>query len=445
MGKHPELLDSALEFQSDALELECRKSPLPGRVVLYTILTILLLALLWACVFKVDKIVIAEGKLVTTRQTVTMKPLERTVIKEVNVEVGQIVKKDQVLITFDPTFNAAEEERLQEQYSSQSAQAERLRAEIMEKNFSADGRRDNPDCVLQESIFKKRFMYYTEKNNYFEQNVKRIEAGIHSKQENLAKQRERLAALIKIEKMLSNLQTRGSVSAKELLETQISRLQMEAETDQIENQLLELKHELLSVVAEKNTFIRDWQKQIAEELVSVERERNSIEKQLDKAKRLSSLVVLRSPCDAVVHEIAAFQEGSAIREAEALISLVPLHVAIEAEVDIDPKDIGLVKLNDEARIKLDAFPFQRYGTLDGKVRFISEDTFQRQSGNGQASNQTYYRARVVVSGLLDETPKNFRLVPGMRLKAEIKVGKRRIIEYLIYPLIKSLDESIREP
>jgi HlyD family secretion protein len=442
MTKKLQIPPCAMEFQSDAIELEHRKLPFPARIVFYMILFFLAVGLLWACLCKVDKIVTAEGKLITTRQNITMKPLERTVIKKINVQVGQTVKTGQILITFDPTFNKAEEERLREQYSSLTAQFYRVSAESLGKAYMNGRKCNDKNYRLQASIFAKRQMFYKEKLNYFDQNLRRIQAGIVTKQKNAEKQNERLKTLLRIENMLTGLYKKGSISLKQLLETQISRLQMEAETDRLENQLLELKHQLLSVKAEKNSFIRDWQKQIAEELVKVERERNSVDKQLDKAKRMNSLVVLRAPCDAVVHEIASFQEGSGVREAEPLITLVPMGVAIEAEVDIDPKDIGLVKVGDVARIKLDAFPFQKYGTLSGKVRVISQDTFQQQS---MGVERSYYRARVVVSGRLDHVPSNFRLVPGMRLKTEIKVGKRRVIEYLIYPLIKALDESLREP
>jgi HlyD family secretion protein len=218
---------------------------------------------------------------------------------------------------------------------------------------------------------------------------------------------------------------------------------MEAEVDKLKNSIIELEHEQLSAEASKNSFVEDWSKTLSEEMVKTEREMTSIHKQLNKAVRLSSLVVLRSPCDAIVHEIAAFSSGSGVREAEPLITLVPVNCQIEAEVNIDPRDIGKVKRGDYARIKLNAFPFQKHGTLEGKIRLLSENTFQDSSAPGQ--QRAVYKARLIVTGKLQDVPDNFRLIPGMELSAEIKVGRRRIITYLIYPLIKALDESCREP
>jgi HlyD family secretion protein len=317
-----------------------------------------------------------------------------------------------------------------------------LKAEFSEKKYTPVGSQSD-DSKWQESIYKKRQKFYLEKIKYYSQNIKRIEAAINTTEESYAKQQDRLKTLKKIENMLAELHRKKAVSLKQFLETQISRLQMESEVDNLKNRKLELEHEKLSAIANKNSFVEEWEKTLSEEMVDVEREKMSTEKQLDKARKLNSYVCIHAPCDAVVHEIAAFSEGSGVREAEPLITLIPVNVKIEAEVNVQPKDIGKVNVGDAVRIKLNAFPFQKHGTLDGRLRVISEDTFQEQGAMGTKSS--VYHARIIVSGKLENVPDSFRLIPGMELKAEIKVGKRRIIEYIIHPLIKALDESIREP
>ena len=441
--KKLELCQEAVEYQSDALELAATKLPWTARQGVLLALLFFLGAIIWATFSKVDIIVDTDGKLISSSPNIVMKPLERTVIKKVDVRVGQFVKKGQVLITFDPTFNKAEEERLDEQLQSLTAQLVRLKAEFLGKTFYLESKNPTEDEKWQAAIFNKRHRFYNEKLKYYRQNTKRIEAAINTTQKSCKKQRDRLKTLTKIEMMLYNLHKKNAVSLKQYLETQISRLQMEGEVDKLKNSIQELAHERLSAMANKNSFIEEWDKTVSEEMVKIEREVTSTTKQLDKAKRLSSYVCIYAPCDAVVHEIAAFSEGSGVREAEPLITLVPVNVQIEAEINILPKDIGKVKTGDMARIKLTAFPFQKHGTLDGKLSLISENTFQEQGIMGQ--KQSVYHGRMIISGKLENVPDNFRLIPGMEIKAEIKVGKRRIIEYIIHPLIKALDESIREP
>ncbi|MCK4983322.1 MAG: HlyD family type I secretion periplasmic adaptor subunit [Victivallaceae bacterium] len=437
------LCHEAVEYQSDALELAAQKLPWFGKGGIPLALLISITAIIWATFSEVDIIVEANGKLISSSQNIVMKPLERTVIKKINVRVGQVVKKRQVLITFDPTFNRAEEERLDEQLKSLSAQFWRLKAEFTGEDFRPKTKVPTEDEKWQGAIFNKRRKFYQEKLKYYSQNIKRIRAAINTTNESYKKQKHRLKTLKRIEKMMDDLHHRNAISLKQFLETQISRLQMESEVDKLKNSILELVHERLSAIANKNSFIEEWDKTVSEEMVKIEREVTSTSKQLDKARKLSSYVCIYAPCDAVVHEIAAFSEGSGVREAEPLITLVPINIQIDAEVNILPQDIGKVKIGDMGRIKLNAFPFQKHGTLDGKLFLISENTFQEQGIMGQ--KQSVYHGRMIISGKLENVPDNFRLIPGMEIRAELKVGKRRIIEYLIHPLIKALDESIREP
>jgi HlyD family secretion protein len=192
----------------------------------------------------------------------------------------------------------------------------------------------------------------------------------------------------------------------------------------------------------------EWKKDVSEQLVAAEQAKTSIHKALEKVLRLNEYIELRAPCEAIVHEIASFPVGSAVREAEALITLVPIDCDIELEAEIPAKDIGKVRAGDSVRVKLNAFPFQKHGTLSGVIRTISEDTFQKDNvrqENEKIAAGAYYRARIPLSGKLRNIHSNFRLIPGVEAQAEIKVGVRRVIEYIIHPLIKSLDEAIREP
>ena len=428
----------AVEFQPDALEIKNEKLPLWIRYsVLYAVLFVAA-ALIWSCVCKVDVVVQAPGKLVTDDSSIVMKPLERTVIKKIHVKIGQIVKKDQVLMTFDPTINQAEAERLVKEISILTAQYNRLLAEFEGRVYKAD---PGEAGLRQLAIFKQRSEYFRERCNYFDEGIKQLDASRKAREDTLRNQKERLVAIKQIESMFKKLHDSRAGSLKELLSVNISRMEMEAQIDEQQNHLLELKHQRESTLSSKQTFVQEWKNNISEELVKVERELTSNQKSYDKIKQLSEYVELRAPCDCVVHEIAAFSEGSAVREAEALITLIPLVGKIELEAEVQPQDIGRINVGSDVRVKLTAYPFQKHGTLDGKVRNISENTLQKQS----QVPVSYYRARIVISGKLKNTKKDFRLIPGMEVQAEIKVGSRRIIEFIIYPLIKALDETAKEP
>ncbi len=433
-----------VEFLPDALEIKNQRLPWAIRLGVWAPVLAIVGGILWATFGKVDVIVQATGKLVTDQQTVVMKPLERSVVKELNVRIGDVVKENQVLITFDPTFNEAESEKLKDELSTLTAKYNRLRAEFEEKEFSVT-KADDINQVRQLVIFQQRAGYFRERIKYYDASIKQYDAAAKTREDSLANQKGRLEKIHKIEAMYEDLSKKGATSHKELLQIQITRMEMESSVDELQNSLMELTHQRASTVSTKQSFVQEWLNSISEELVKTDRELSSMQRDYEKSRQLASYVYLRSPCDAVVHEIASFPAGSAVREAEALVTLIPLSGKVELEAEVQPQDIGKVEIGSEVRIKLNAYPFQKYGTLEGVIRNISEDTLQRQQQGRGTEGATYYRARVSVHGTLRGVKGKFRLIPGMEAQAEIKTGRRRIIEYLIYPLIKAFDETAREP
>lgn len=434
----------AIEFQPDALEIKQSRLPFFARFTPYAAFVMMAGAILWASIGKTDTVVQASGKLVSEEQNIMMKPREITVIKKVHVEEGDIVKANQILISFDPENYRSEKERLESEISTLQAQFGRLFAEFNQKAYVPQ--KETRDTLWQLAIHKQRMAYYTERINFFKQELARINASIRTRTQSLKNSEGRLKEFRPLEKMYMDL---GDVVAtkRERIEISIKRMELEATTDELRNTLDELEHQKQSSIASRKAFEEEWRNSISTEMIKIRRELIANTKQLEKTANMAQYIYLRSPCDAMIHEIAAVSPGSGVREAEPLVTLVPLNGKIELEAEISPQDIGKVAVGDSVRIKLNAYPFQKYGTLEGKVLHLSENTFFRQQGapippNGTA---TYYKARISVEGKLRNVDEKYRLIPGMEVQAEIKVGKRRIIEYILYPLIKALDESIKEP
>lgn len=440
------ICQEAVAFQPPALAIRRQRLPLPARCGPLGCLLFLAGVLLWAWHSQIDVIVRGDGRVAGASQNVVIKPLERVVIKEILVKPGELVRRDQVLFVFDPDINQSEIERLQHEIDTLSAQYERLQAQFSDQPYAPSG--GNAEAGVQEAIFRQKTGFYQQKRQYFRQSIEQVEAAMVSTQEGMRKQQERLELIRQMEGMYQELKQSHAVSLRELLEVEMSRLQMEAEYDKLKNTLVEQGHQRQGVIASENSFVEEWRQNISEEMVKIYRELSSYRKQMEKQqKQLHSYSVLRAPAEAVVHEMAAFSIGSAVREAEALITLVPLEGGVELEVEIAPQDIGRVQVGSPVRIKLNAYPFQKYGTLSGRVRTLSADTFQKTREGGAGVGATYYQARITLDpeSRLRRQPASFRLIPGMLVQAEIKTGTRRLIEYLIYPLIKSLDEAGREP
>jgi HlyD family secretion protein len=457
MGKKTkDVLPEAAEFQPDAIELENHQPPISVHFVWYIIILALLFLLGWASLTEVDKVVTAEGKITTIRPPITMKPLDRTTIRKVHVKVGQRVQKDDILFTFDQTVNQQELSRLKDQLSSYKAEKLRLLAEL-------DGYRADPKMSTvknsyeqrQLQVYLKRKQYFEMKNKSYNETIRRYERTLKAQADTLKHYQERQKALEQIEKMYLNLHSRNAVSLKELLSTQVEVIGTAIQLENQQLSMLENRQVLAATIAERDAFVADWFKQIGENVVSTERSIISYEREIPKYEMYVSMTEMRAPCNSVVHELAPFQEGSAVREAEALVTLIPTDTEnLIAEVNIPANDISLVKRRDKCKLKLDAFPFQQYGTLKGEIFYISQDAFKGEGapvrnddgGMQSASAQgVTYQARLRISGNFTGSARKSSLLPGMRLKAEIVVGRRRILTYIFNPFLKAIDEAIREP
>jgi hemolysin D len=255
----------------------------------------------------------------------------------------------------------------------------------------------------------------------------------------------RLGVAKDLEEMRAFLMQREIGSKINYLDAKGQRLQVEREMQLATNNVIELEEELGQFKAEKAAYLAEFRQKAAEELVQARRDHDAAVKQLEKAARRSDVTVLSAPEDAIVLEVAQRSVGSVLKEAEALYTLVPLDSLLEAEVSVEGLDVGHVETGADVRLKLEAWPFQKHGTLSGHVRTVSDDTFAPDPKK-DAQQRPYYKARVEVTSTdLRDVPRSFRLIPGMAVTAEIKAGERTIFSYFLYPLLRGLDESIREP
>lgn len=434
---------TALDFLPDADAIE--RNPLPAylRLTVHALGLALLLFVLWASFSEVERVVVASGRLVNPLPNIVVQPLETSIIQKIEVRVGQVVRQGQVLATLDPTFAQADEAQLRSRLQSLDTQTRGLNAELLGKSTAPSGK--DADAVLQAQLSRERQANYAAQLAKMEQNIARVAATVETNRRDQLVMAQRMKSLNEMEAMQETLMAQNFGARLQLLEARDRRLAAERELQLANNREHELRNELAALESEKTAFTKSWRQKTMEDLLNTARDRDGINEQLQKADKRKQLVALVSPVDAVVLDMAKLSQGSVVQAAEQMFTLVPLGAALEAEVKIDAVDIGYIKSGDVVHIKLDAFPFQKHGALDGKVRTISEDAFRRDSGAPGALD-AYYLSRIAYGdSKLKKMPDKARLLPGMTLSAEIVVGKRSVMSYLIWPLTKAMDESIREP
>lgn len=447
-------------FLPDGAAIEQAPPPRLARSVLYALTLLVVSTIVWAAWAEVDRVVSASGQLVTTAPTVVVQPLETAIIRAVEVEAGDRVTAGQRLATLDPTFAAADLADLTARLAAADAQVTRLQAEHDGRDFAPG---DDPDRLVQAGILLRRQAEYAARLSSFDQQASQLEATQATSRASREGLVRRLGVIHEIENIRSELHRKQTGSLLQLLEARNERLRLSDEMESLANRERETGFQLQKVAADRAAFIDEWRRKTAEELVEKTRERATLVEQRAKAARRAALVSLTAPVDAVVLEVAQRSVGSVIKEAEPLFTLVPADVALEVEASIPGADVGRVRVGDPVRVKLDAFPYQRFGVIDGVLRTVSADAFRPDAGRGDAArseaaragaaaggrgaaNDAVFRARIRLLGPAPPgAPGGTRLSPGMAAAAEIIVGRRSVLSYFLYPVIRALDESIREP
>ncbi len=453
------------EFQPDAVEIENRSVPGGARWTLYIVVSFIVCFVAWANWARVDQIVSASGELITTEQAIVIDTKLTTPIKSLNAKFGDKVKAGFVIATLDPTFSDADLKQLKSRKNALSASIARLTAERNGEEFNYQGHELDPDWLMQSQVFVQRKNERTAEMNKLDTEKSKIEVQLENSDVEIKANLESYGQFKEYELVIRKLVETGSKPKSDIMNRELQTLDAKLKYFTSKNRKREQLKSLDTVRAQRDAYNAAWLTKIVTDLVAVVEEFNQVEQELSKAIRSNEFVELKVPenlpyKEFVVLEVAEKSVGSTAKPGEPLFKLIPLGVPMEVEVEVQGKDIALITTatpeqvaagelptGSAVSIKLSSFPYQKHGTLDGIVRAISEGSFEKQLPGGGRSGITTYKARVTILDptQLERVPDNFRLMPGMTATAEIKVGERKVIEYLLFPLFRYMDEAIREP
>jgi hemolysin D len=434
------------EYQRDTAEIDSAPDPFAVRATLWTCAGLVAFVIAWASFSMIDRLVSARGNIVSITPHVVVQPLEAAIIRSIHVRVGDRVKAGEPLATLDPTFADANIDQLDARLASIEANIARLEAERDGRRYVGAPSAKHEYNRLQTSIFEERQTQFSSQMRLYQEKIAQAEAGIQAREEERSYLSQRLKILRQVEEMRSELERAQTGSKLNSLIATDSRLEIERNLSRAATAIIENRHQLAGIEAERDVFRRQWDSRIVEELVQRGNERDALVEQLVRAQRRKEMVQLTTPVDAIVLEIAQRSVGSVIREAEPFARLVPVDALLEVEANIPARQIGFIASGDPVRIKLDAFNFQQHGIVEGVVKVISSDSFTDNRTSSEAPEGAYYRARIELTKTeLRNVPDTFRLIPGMPLEAEIKVGSRSVIAYFLRPLLRGVNESMREP
>jgi hemolysin D len=454
-----------LAFLPAALEIvETPPSPL-GRLIGLTIIAAFCLALGWATFGEVDIVASATGRIIPNGRTKVIQPFETGVVRAIHVHDGQSVQAGEVLIELDPTMNQAELGHLRSDLIAAQLDVARLRAALAEGDDPAADFAPPAEASAAQVATQRRFLI----DQVREQRAKLAALD----RQRVQKEAERVTATKTIEKLeatLPLLQQRADIrktlydhetgSRWNYLEILQALVDGQKEIEVQKSKYQESDAALAAIIETRAQTAAEYRRTWSAELVEAERKASGLADDVVKATQRTRLQALTAPVAGTVQQLAVHTVGGVVTPAQSLMVIVPADSRLEIEAMVPNRDIGFVHAGQPAEIKVDTFNFTKYGLLHGEVLGVSQDAITRDKPQDRPRDKSLeaasdtsepqgqemtYAARIS----LDRTQMQVEdrlvdLAPGMAVTVEIKTGTRRVISYLLSPLMRFKQESLHE-
>lgn len=430
------------EFLPAVLEVTEMPPSHAARLLTYVIMLMFTVLILWSILGKIDIIATSAGKLMPASNIKTVQTLTDSEIEEIYVQEGQYVREGQELIKFNQTEVLANINRVENETEALEIAISRLKALLSddpEKNFSY-----NPD--IDEYLIK---MHTDLLKSQVTEKAAKIEV-LNGQIVKAEKEKETIQAdLARIEKLLPSVRERiekKKILVDKKLLARLTFLEQEEELIDLREQrnvqigkMAETEANIEALKKQRRQYLAEFDKNIMQELTESREKLASYRQELIKYEEALKRTIVKAPLSGYVQQLVYHTRGGVVETAKPIMNLVPEDYKLEAEVQILNKDIGFVRPEQEVEIKIDSFPFTKYGTIKGKVRNISGDAIQDEKQG------LVFNARLTLAdNKIKADGQIIQLKPGMSVTAEIKTGKRRVIEYLLSPVMKYLNESMHE-
>ena len=432
------------QFLPAALEVvETPPNPL-GRILLWTMMAFVAAGILWACLAKIDVVAVARGKVIAADHNKLIQAADAGVVREIYVRDGQTVHQGQALLALDPTTAGADQTQASQALLAAEIDAARARAVLA----GLQGRpavfvvpEGTPPAVAATerlTVTAKLAEYHAKIATLRAQADEARAQGGQSSAE-IARLADTLPLLRERVEKRRILADKGYSSR--LLQLELDEQQLDRERQiGVQQQTLRKAQASLAGVGQQIAMARaETERQLLGELTKAETEASQRAEELRKAGVRSGLQLLKSPVDGTVQQLAVYTVGAVLKPADPILVIVPRNARLVVEAQILDRDIAFVRTGQPVMLKLDAFPFTRYGTVSGKLTQLSRDAVQNDKLG------PVYDARVSLDTTsIEADGRRAMLTPGLAATVEVQTAKRRVIDFLLSPLERRLSEAGRE-
>ena len=441
-GHEAEFLPAALALRDTPLH------PAP-RIAMGLIMLFAAIALLWAVFGKIDIVASAQGKLIPDDRSKVIQPMETASVLAIHVRDGQRVATGDLLIELDATQALADATRVNQDLLAARLEVALARALLAALESPQSPRLSSqlaPDFAVDAVRLAAEQRQLDGRHGELRARLAQLDAEIARREAELRSTRElveKLAQTAPIARQRAqdykDLFEKNFVSRHGYLEREQARIEQERDLAAQQAKVEEIRAALLEGQRQRMSLIAETRRTTLDALTQAEQKEASLMQDRVKAEDRGRLLRLTAPVGGSVQQLAVHTVGGVVTPAQPLLVIVPGDNPLEVEAFLENKDIGFVRAGQAAEIKLETFPFTKYGTIPGKVIQVSSDAIQDEKRG------LVYAARVKLDkATLQVDGKTVNLTPGMAVTVEIKTGKRRVVEYFLSPLMQYGDESLRE-
>ncbi len=441
----PQRLPHEAAFLPAALELqETPVSPVP-RIVAWLLIAFAFIALLWAGFGHIDVVAVAQGRIVPNAGSKLIQPIDTAAVKAIHVVDGQAVKAGQVLVELDATSAQADSVRTGNDLSTAKLQAARARGLLTALTDGRTPRLAPPAGIAVERIAQEQrlldgqYAEYQARIARIDAEIARREAEYRSTGEVVRKLEQTVPIARKRAEDYKGLVDKNFISKHGYLEKEQIRIEQEADLQTQRSRLKELAAAIDEAKGQRNSAVAETRRLALDTLNEAEQKATSFGQELVKADTRGKLMTLTAPVDGTVQQLAVRTVGGVVTEAQVLMVIVPQDDALEVEAFLENKDIGFVNAGQAAEVKVETFPFTRYGTIPASLVHVSRDAI-----NDEKRGPIYSARARLQRATMQVEDKTVNLSAGMAVSLEVKTGKRRVIEYFLSPLLQRGSESLRE-
>ena len=438
-----------LDFSPGLLRIQAQPPTPFARTLLYSLLTLLELLLIWAVFGKLDVVASAEGKLIPQSYLKIVQPSEQGVIRDILVNEGELVKAGQVLMRMDTTLTEADGKTLEADTQGKHLTLRRIDAELAGRPYT----RQSGD---QDGLYTQTLAQYHANRTAHETALAQERSLYDKAQSDLSAAEEIRTKLLKTLPHYRQQDEAYEKLARDGFASKIMANDKARERIEKEQDLKSQKYLIQSAQASLTQSTRrlaqitaDYRRQLQTERADIEDKLDKSQGELTKQQYRRGLHELRAPQGGVVKDLATHTVGTVISSGTILMTLVPNGEILRAEVWVGNQDVGFIHTGEPVKIKFAAYQFQKYGMVEGQVAHLSADASdnnQQQANNKTGSNLPFaYRALIDLKAqhLIADGVRH-SLTPGMQVTAEIHLGTRTILEYLLSPVTGAFQEAGRE-